>query len=232
VSVGLAHRQLAGRRYDWPVAGSRTTSGRSELRRSAAAIVNAPRISDWISNELRRGGKAAIMPRRGFTRSGGPDRRAEVTVGRDDKREIGGRTGPVRNQRDGDADVGLFFLIARPHVSAVPAGNGLALVAAEGHPDQAGPARRERGQIGLLTQQRGRVIAHEGGEIPHGNDAVAGPNAVYQAHQVEPEVAALVPGVQPVVQIESVHVGDDGRHAAPRIGTGNRLYLPHTTSAQ
>ena len=49
------------------VAGSLTASGRSELRRSTAATVNAPRMRERISNELRRGGNAAIIPRREFS---------------------------------------------------------------------------------------------------------------------------------------------------------------------
>src|SRR6266566_781330 len=64
--VAWNQRHLPGRLWTRPVAGSLTVSGKSELRRSTAAIVKAPRMSDRISNELRRGGKAAIMPRPGF----------------------------------------------------------------------------------------------------------------------------------------------------------------------
>ncbi len=45
------------------MAESVTTSGRSELRRSTAASVKDLRMSERISNELRRGGKAAIIRR-------------------------------------------------------------------------------------------------------------------------------------------------------------------------
>ena len=45
------------------MAWSATTSGRSELRKSTAASVKGARMSDRISNELRRGGNAAIMRR-------------------------------------------------------------------------------------------------------------------------------------------------------------------------
>lgn len=53
-------RPLVGR------SGGRVADDLGQKRRSAAAMVKAPGMSERISNELRRGGKAAIIPRPRF----------------------------------------------------------------------------------------------------------------------------------------------------------------------
>ena len=59
----LGQLHLPGRLWTTPLDESATTSGSSELRMSAAASVKGLRMSERISKELRRGGKAAIIRR-------------------------------------------------------------------------------------------------------------------------------------------------------------------------
>jgi hypothetical protein len=42
------------------------------------------------------------------------------------------------------------------------------------------------------------------------------PHTLNQALEIEPEVPAPLSLMEPVVQVETVHVGDDGGHGAPR----------------
>jgi hypothetical protein len=53
------------------------------------------------------------------------------------------------------------------------------------------------------------------GEVANGDDAILGSQTPHQVFKIKPEIPPTVLVAEPVVEVEAVHVGDDGGHLAP-----------------
>src|SRR5262249_60244014 len=121
----------------------------------------------------------------------------------------------ISNKRDRDVDVGLLLLVTSPCAAALAAGHPLGLVATEDDLDRRAVSP-ERGQVRTLSRQPIGVILHLGSEVPDAQDLVMRPHPLDQVLEIKPEGPAPVSLMEPVVQVETVYVGDDGGHGAPR----------------
>jgi hypothetical protein len=79
-------------------------------------------------------------------------------------------------------------------------------------------------QISPLPGQRLRIIPNEGGEVSDGQDLVVWTQPLNEVAKIQPEVSASVLVMEPVVEVESIDVGDDGGHDAPW-NTGRRVLV-------
>src|ERR1022692_1525506 len=143
--------------------------------------------------------------------SGSPDSRAQVAVRGDDQRDVRRCCRRVCDERDRNVDVGLLLLVTPPDATALAAGHILGLEAAEDDLDVA-TVNAQCIQVSLLPGERGWLIPHQRGEVSDRRDVILGPQSLYHVLKVKPQVPSAVSVAKPVVEVEPVHVGDDGGH--------------------
>ena len=108
-------------------------------------------MSERISNELRRGGKAAIIARPGFRdravrTAGHRSLSAEMISAMSDAAAAASAT------RDRDINVCLLLLVAGPDIAALSADHGLSLIAPQDDRKAALTTQRPATQAGTLRE--------------------------------------------------------------------------------
>jgi hypothetical protein len=74
----------------------------------------------------------------------------------------------------------------------------------------------ERIEVGPRPGKRSWLVAHQCGEVPERHYLIVGSQPLHQVLKVKPDVPPTILVVEPVVEVETVHVGDDGGHGTPR----------------
>ncbi|WP_345028767.1 hypothetical protein [Kutzneria kofuensis] len=175
-------------------------------------MTNDAGTSERISNELRAGGKAAITSRCGSSRyevriAGHRSLSAERTNAMSDACSAVSAMSEAAMLTSG-----LLLLVLDPLMPALQASDLRPLVTPQHDGHLLAAVSVEGVEVVLLAEDRGVVVEDQRGEVLDRDDLIVATHALDEMLQIQPEVAAAILGVQAVVQVEAVDVGDDASH--------------------
>jgi len=124
----------------------------------------------------------------------------------------GGKAAAINKSGFMDWAIRMAGDVVRPSRTAGPASTGFLLVPALDDLNLLGILRLQGLRVCLLPGKSVLLPTDRRGEVAKGNQLAPGPQLLSKGDEVELQPTALSCFVQPVVQIESIHIDDEAIH--------------------